>query len=612
MTAAGGGAPETIEHDVLVIGAGGAGLRAAIAASAAGVSVGVVCKSLLGKAHTVMAEGGVAAALGNVDDRDNWRVHFADTMRGGQYLNDPRMAELHAREAPDRVRELEAWGALFDRTKDGRILQRNFGGHAYPRLAHVGDRTGLEMIRTLQDHGIHQGITFHMECTVTRLLTDGGRVVGAFGYERERGRFRVYRAGAVVLATGGIGRAYRITSNSWEYTGDGQALAYDAGAELVDMEFVQFHPTGMVWPPSVRGILVTEGVRGEGGILLNKDGRRFMFDDIPPAYQNQTADNEDEGWRYTQGDKSARRPPELLTRDHVARCINRETKAGRGSPHGGVFLDIAWIKQRMKNAPEHIKKKLPGMYHQFMELAGVDITKEPMEVGPTTHYMMGGVRVDAESQMSTVPGLYAAGECAAGLHGANRLGGNSLSDLLVFGKRAGDAAARFAREQGRVRTIAPAQVEAASRAALAPFERTASGDGNNPYQVQHTLQEMMQDLVGIVRTQQEMERALEGLAALRAREARVAATGNREYNPGWHTALDLASLLVVSEAVTRSALARTESRGAHFRDDHPEKDAAQGKVRHVVKRGADGAMQLERIAVTPPPPELQRIIEEQR
>jgi len=612
VSAAAGGAPETIEHDVLVIGAGGAGLRAAIAASAAGVSVGVVCKSLLGKAHTVMAEGGVAAALANVDDRDSWRVHFADTMRGGQYLNDPRMAELHAREAPDRVRELEAWGALFDRTKDGRILQRNFGGHAYPRLAHVGDRTGLEMIRTLQDHGIHQGITFHMECTVTRLLTDGGRVVGAFGYERERGRFRVYRAGAVVLATGGIGRAYRITSNSWEYTGDGQALAYEAGAELVDMEFVQFHPTGMVWPPSVRGILVTEGVRGEGGILLNKDGRRFMFDDIPPAYQNQTADNEDEGWRYTQGDKSARRPPELLTRDHVARCINREIKAGRGSPHGGVFLDIAWIKQRIKNAPDHIKKKLPGMYHQFMELAGVDITQEPMEVGPTTHYMMGGIRVDGESQMSTVAGLYAAGECAAGLHGANRLGGNSLSDLLVFGKRAGDAAARFAREQGRVRTIAPAQVEAASRAALAPFDRTASGDGNNPYQVQHTLQEMMQDLVGIVRTKEEMERALEGLAALRAREARVAATGNREYNPGWHTALDLANLLVVSEAVTRSALARTESRGAHFRDDHPQKDEAQGTVRHVVKRGADGAMQLERIAVTPPPPELQRIIEEQR
>jgi succinate dehydrogenase / fumarate reductase flavoprotein subunit len=596
---------------VLVIGAGGAGLRAAIAASAAGVSVGVVCKSLLGKAHTVMAEGGVAAALANVDDRDSWKVHFADTMRGGQYLNDPRMAELHAKEAPDRVRELEAWGALFDRTTDGRILQRNFGGHAYPRLAHVGDRTGLEMIRTLQDHGIHQGITFHMECTVTSLLTDGGRVVGAFGYERERGRFRVYRAGAVVLATGGIGRAYRITSNSWEYTGDGQALAYDAGAELVDMEFVQFHPTGMVWPPSVRGILVTEGVRGEGGVLLNKEGRRFMFDDIPPAYQNQTADSEDEGWRYTQGDKSARRPPELLTRDHVARCINREIKAGRGSPHGGVFLDIAWIKQRMKNAPEHIRKKLPGMYHQFMELAGVDITAEPMEVGPTTHYMMGGIRVDAETQMSTVPGLYAAGECAAGLHGANRLGGNSLSDLLVFGKRAGDHAARFAREQGTVRTVPTAQVEAASRAALAPFERPPA-DGNNPYQVQHALQEMMQDLVGIVRTQQEMERAMDGLAALRARAARTAVPGNREYNPGWHTALDLASMLVVSEAITRSALARTESRGAHFRDDHPGKDEAQGKVRHVIKRGADGAMQLERIPVTPPSPELQRIIEEQR
>ena len=603
---------QTHEHDVLVIGAGGAGLRAAIEASATGASVGLVCKSLLGKAHTVMAEGGIAAALANVDDRDNWRVHFADTMRGGQYVNNWRMAELHAKEAPDRVRELEAWGAMFDRTKDGRILQRNFGGHRYPRLAHVGDRTGLEMIRTLQDHGIHQGIDVHMECTIVRLLKDGDRVAGAFGYERERGRFKLFRAKAIVLATGGVGRAYKITSNSWEYTGDGHTLAYDAGADLMDMEFVQFHPTGMIWPPSVCGILVTEGVRGEGGILLNKDGRRFMFDDIPPAYQNQTADSEDEGWRYTQGDKSARRPPELLTRDHVARCINREIKAGRGSPHGGVFLDIAWIKQRIKNAPDHIKKKLPGMYHQFMELAGVDITQEPMEVGPTTHYMMGGIRVDGESQMSTVAGLYAAGECAAGLHGANRLGGNSLSDLLVFGKRAGDAAARFAREQGRVRTIAPAQVEAASRAALAPFDRTASGDGNNPYQVQHTLQEMMQDLVGIVRTKEEMERALEGLAALRAREARVAATGNREYNPGWHTALDLASLLVVSEAVTRSALARTESRGAHFRDDHPQKDEAQGTVRHVVKRGADGAMQLERIAVTPPPPELQRIIEEQR
>ncbi|HEY7685112.1 MAG TPA: fumarate reductase/succinate dehydrogenase flavoprotein subunit [Gemmatimonadales bacterium] len=602
---------ETFEHDVLVIGAGGAGLRAAIAASAegSGVSVGVVCKSLLGKAHTVMAEGGVAAALANVDDRDNWRVHFADTMRGGQYMNDPRMAELHAREAPDRVRELEAWGALFDRTPDGRILQRQFGGHAYPRLAHVGDRTGLEMIRTLQDHGVHRGIAFYMECTVVALLVDAGRVVGAFGYERERGRFRVFHAKAVVLATGGIGRAYRITSNSWEYTGDGQALAYEAGAELVDMEFLQFHPTGMVWPPSVRGILVTEGVRGEGGILLNKDGHRFMFDEIPPAYQQQTADSEDEGWRYVLGDKSARRPPELLTRDHVARCIVREIKAGRGSPHGGVFLDIAWIKQRLPKAAEHIRRKLPGMYHQFKELAGVDITSEPMEVGPTTHYMMGGVRVDAETQMSTVPGLFAAGECAAGLHGANRLGGNSLSDLLVFGKRAGEFAARFAQEHGAGRIPAD-QVEAASRNALAPFDRSPAADGGGPYQVQQDLQGMMQDLVGIVRTQTEMERALEGLAALRARAAQVPVSGNREYNPGWHTALDLAPLLTVSEAVTRSAIERTESRGAHFREDYPAKDSGLGKIRLVVKRGGDGRMQVARVPVPPVPPELQQIIEE--
>src|SRR5437660_1957572 len=406
---------QTFEHDVLVIGAGGAGLRAAIEASAAGVSVGVVCKSLLGKAHTVMAEGGVAAALANVDERDNWKVHFADTMRGGQYLNNWRMAELHAKEAPDRVRELEAWGALFDRTTEGRILQRNFGGHKYPRLAHVGDRTGLEMIRTLQDHGVHRGIDVHMECTVITLLKDGDRVVGAFGYDRERGRFRLFKAKAVVLATGGIGRAYKITSNSWEYTGDGQALAYHAGAELMDMEFVQFHPTGMVWPPSVQGILVTEGVRGEGGVLLNKEGRRFMFDDIPEPYRNQTADNEDEGWRYVQGDKNARRPPELLTRDHVARCIMREVKAGRGSPHGGVFLDISWIKARLPNAKEHIRKKLPSTYHQLKQLPHIDITQEPMEVGPTTHYMMGGVRVDGDSQMSDAAGLFAAGERGTGL-----------------------------------------------------------------------------------------------------------------------------------------------------------------------------------------------------
>src|SRR6266436_348352 len=435
---------ENVQHDILVIGAGGAGLRAAIEASVAGVSVGMVCKSLLGKAHTVMAEGGIAAALANVDDRDNWKVHFSDTMRGGQYLNNWRMAELHAQEAPDRVRELEAWGALFDRTKDGRILQRNFGGHRYPRLAHVGDRTGLEMIRTLQDHGIHTGMEVHMECTVLSLLLDSGRIAGACGYDREKGHFMVWPAKAVVLATGGIGRAFKITSNSWEYTGDGDALAYRAGAELLDMEFVQFHPTGMVWPISVRGILVTEAVRGDGGVLRNSEGRRFMFDDIPDLYKTQTADNEEEGWRYTQGDRNARRPPELLTRDHVARCINREVKAGRGTPHGGVFLDIAWIKQRLPKAEEHIKRKLPSMYHQFKQLADLDITKEAMEVGPTTHYMMGGIRVDGDSQMSNVPGLFAAGEVAAGLHGANRLGGNSLSDLLVFGKRAGHFAAEFA------------------------------------------------------------------------------------------------------------------------------------------------------------------------
>src|SRR5687767_2083507 len=495
------------EHDVLVIGAGGAGLRAAIEAAAAGVRVGLVCKSLLGKAHTVMAEGGVAAALANVDDRDSWRVHFADTMRGGQYVNNWRMAELHAQEAPARVRELEAWGALFDRTPDGRILQRNFGGHRYPRLAHVGDRTGLEMIRTLQDHGVHQGIDVHMECTVLTLLVDDGRVAGAFGYDRERGRFRLWQAKAVVLATGGIGRAFKITSNSWEYTGDGHALAYRAGAALQDMEFVQFHPTGMVWPPSVRGILVTEGVRGEGGILVNREGRRFMFDDIPENYRSQTADNEEEGWRYVQGDKNARRPPELLTRDHVARCIMREVREGRGSPHGGVFLDISWIKSKLPNATEHIRKKLPSMYHQFKQLADIDITSEPMEVGPTTHYVMGGVRVDADTQMSTIPGLFAAGECAAGINGANRLGGNSLSDLLVFGKRAGEHAAIFAKANA-AGTIDERQVDAAAKHALEPFDRGQSGE--NPFRIQQQLQTVMQDQVGIVREEPEMQHALEG------------------------------------------------------------------------------------------------------
>ncbi len=592
---------------MLVIGAGGAGLRAAIEASAAGVKVGLLCKSLLGKAHTVMAEGGIAAALANVDDRDNWKVHFADTMRGGQYVNNWRMAELHAKEAPDRVRELEAWGALFDRTDDGRILQRNFGGHKYPRLAHVGDRTGLEMIRTLQDHGIHRGLDVHMEFTIVSLLKDGERVVGAFGYDRERGRFRAFKAKAVVLATGGIGRAYRITSNSWEGTGDGHALAYRAGAELIDMEFVQFHPTGMVWPPSVQGILVTEGVRGEGGVLRNSQGRRFMFDDIPENYRSQTADNPEEGWRYTQGDKNARRPPELLTRDHVARCIVREIKEGRGSPHGGVFLDISWIKEKIPNAAEHIRKKLPSMYHQFKELANIDITVEPMEVGPTTHYVMGGVRVDADSQMSTLPGLFAAGECAAGINGANRLGGNSLSDLLVFGKRAGEYAAQFAQANG-AGAIDERQIEAAVKESLAPFERGASAE--NPFKIQQDLQGMMQDLVGIVRIEDEMQRARAGLQELKARAARAGVTGHREYNTGWHTALDLQNLLAVSEAITISAIERKESRGGHFRADYPEKSAEFGSVNIVVKRGPDGAMQVSRVPIPPMPAELKQVIEE--
>ena len=599
---------ETFEHDVFVIGAGGAGLRAAIEASAAGVRVGLVCKSLLGKAHTVMAEGGIAAALANVDERDNWKVHFADTMRGGQYVNQWRMAELHAKEAPDRVRELEAWGAVFDRTKDGRILQRHFGGHKYPRLAHVGDRTGLEMIRTLQDHGVHQGIDVHMEHTILSLLKDGDRVVGAFGYERERGRFKIFRAKTIVLATGGIGRAYKITSNSWEYTGDGHALAYDAGAELIDMEFIQFHPTGMVWPPSVMGILVTEGVRGEGGILTNNLGRRFMFDEIPENYQHQTADNEEEGWRYCQGHKDARRPPELLTRDHVSRCIVREIKEGRGSPHGGVFLDISWIKQKIPNAAERIKRKLPSMYHQFKQLADIDITEQPMEVGPTTHYIMGGVRVDPDTQMTRLPGLFAAGECAAGINGANRLGGNSLSDLLVFGKRAGEFAAKFAKENQHG-SIEREKIDAVVREALAPFERS---DPENPYAIQKDLQETMQDLVGIVRNETEMREALERIGKFRSRAAKAAVTGNREYNPGWHTAIDLKNLLTVSEAITRAALERKESRGAQFRDDYSNKDDAFGKVNTIVSKADDGSMAVRLEPLPEMPDYLKQIVEENR
>ncbi|MBX9578947.1 MAG: fumarate reductase/succinate dehydrogenase flavoprotein subunit [Gemmataceae bacterium] len=602
---------QTHEHDVIVIGAGGAGLRAAIEASAAGVSVGLVCKSLLGKAHTVMAEGGIAAALANVDDRDNWKVHFADTMRGGQYVNNWRMAQLHAQEAPARVNELEAWGAVFDRTPDGRILQRNFGGHKYPRLAHVGDRTGLELIRTLQDHGIHKGIAVYMERTVVRLLLDAGRVTGALAYDRERGRFTVFKAKAVILACGGVGKAYKITSNSWECTGDGHTLAYDAGAELIDMEFVQFHPTGMIWPPSVRGILVTEGVRGEGGVLRNKDGHRFMFGDIPDSYKPQTAADEEEGFRYVLGDKEARRPPELLTRDHVARCIVREAREGRGSPHGGVFLELQtfaeWFGRRVKGfkAELHWKKKLPSMHHQFKELGGLDITKEPMEVGPTTHYMMGGVRVDSDTQMSRVPGLFACGECAAGINGANRLGGNSLSDLLVLGKLAGEHAARYAKDRPAAGVPAD-QAEAAARRALEPFDRPA---GENPFQVMFDLQDMMQDLVGIVRKEDEMVRALDGLEKLKARAAACHVAGNREYNPGWHTALDLHNLLTVSEGITRAALVRKESRGAQFRDDYPAKNTKEfGRVNTVVWRGPDGSMHIRLEPIPPMPDELKDAI----
>jgi succinate dehydrogenase / fumarate reductase flavoprotein subunit len=601
---------ETHEHDVLVIGAGGAGLRAAIEASAAGLRVGLVCKSLLGKAHTVMAEGGIAAALANVDERDNWKVHFADTMRGGQYVNQWRMAELHAKEAPDRVRELEAWGAVFDRTSDGRILQRNFGGHRYPRLAHVGDRTGLEMIRTLQDHGVHRGIDVHMEHTILSILKDGNRAVGAFGYERERGRFKIFRAKAIVLATGGIGRAYKITSNSWEYTGDGHALAYHAGAELIDMEFIQFHPTGMVWPPSVMGILVTEGVRGEGGILTNKEGRRFMFDEIPENYRSQTADNEEEGWRYCQGDKNSRRPPELLTRDHIARCIVREIKEGRGSPHGGVYLDIAWIKQRLPDASDYIKRKLPSMYHQFKQLADIDITEQPMEVGPTTHYIMGGIHVDPDSQMSRVPGLFAAGECAAGINGANRLGGNSLSDLLVFGKRAGEFAARFAGDNS-LGKIDNDKIDIVAREALAPFESRGRGS-ENPYEIQGDLQELMQDNVGIVRTESEMQVALEQLEKLKERANRSGVVGHREFNPGWHTALDLKNLLTASEAITRAAIERKESRGAQFRDDYPNKEERFAKVNTMISKAEDNSMRIRLEPLPEMPDYLKRVVEDNR
>jgi succinate dehydrogenase / fumarate reductase flavoprotein subunit len=586
---------ETHPHDVLVIGAGGAGLRAAIEARAGGASVGLVCKSLLGKAHTVMAEGGVAAALAHVASADTWQVHFRDTMVGGKLLNNPLMAQLHAQESPDRVRELEAWGAVFDRTRDGRILQRPFGGHSHPRLAHVGDRTGLEMIRTLQDRAVAAGIDVYMECTITRLVTGRTGVSGAFGYWRTTGRPIVFPAKAVVLATGGIGKAYEITSNSWEYSGDGQALAYDVGAELIDMEFVQFHPTGMVWPPGVRGLLVTEAVRGEGGILRNKDGERFMWQYLPEDRRSEYAATDEEAARWVTAlseghETDARRPPELSTRDNVSRAIYTEVKEGRGSPHGGVFLDISYLP------PEHVRRKLPSMYEQFKELADVDITRGPMEVGPTTHYVMGGIRVDAESGQSTVPGLFAAGEVAGGMHGANRLGGNSLSDLLVFGARTGAAATAHAAAQADVPYVSPIQVQQAARDLEEPLERR---DGEDPYALQRELQETMQSLVGIFREEADLATALDRLADIRRRWAHISVAGGRAYNPGWNLAFELRNLLIVSEAITRSARQRTESRGAHSRLDYPDLDEKRwGKVNVVTCRDADGSMQ---VAVSPLP-----------
>ncbi|HMC04684.1 MAG: fumarate reductase/succinate dehydrogenase flavoprotein subunit [Actinobacteria bacterium] len=592
---------ETHDLDVVVIGAGGAGLRAAIEASAQGARTGLVCKSLLGKAHTVMAEGGIAASLGNVYPDDNWKVHFRDTMRGGKFLNNWRMAQIHAQESPERVLELEEWGALFDRTPDGRILQRDFGGHRFARLAHVGDRTGLEMIRTLQHHSVHQGIEVFMECTITRLLITDGHVAGALGYWRESGRFVIFRCKAAILATGGVGKAYKVTTNSWEGTGDGHALALWAGADLIDMEFLQFHPTGMVWPPSVRGLLVTESVRGDGGALRNSEGRRFMFDYIPELYRAETADTEEEADRWYTDRTSARRTPDLLPRDEVARAINTEVKAGRGSPHGGVFLDIA-----SRRDPDYIKRRLPSMYHQFKELADVDITAEPMEIGPTCHYFMGGVRVEADTAASTVPGLYAAGETAGGMHGANRLGGNSLSDLLVFGRRAGLAAAQHALGRPRAAEIDAAQVEAATTHALAPFGRE---EGENPYAIQQDLQDCMQRLVGIIRREDELKEAQQELAALKERAKRVKVEGHRQYNPGWHLALDLDALLTLSECLTMGALQRTESRGGHTRDDYPKADDELGKVNMVIRRRED-ELSIEAEPLSQMPDDLKALLED--
>lgn len=583
-------------YDVVVIGAGGAGLRAVIEARERGLRVAVVCKSLFGKAHTVMAEGGCAASMGNTNPKDNWKTHFGDTMRGGKFLNNWRMAELHAKEAPDRVWELETYGALFDRLKDGKISQRNFGGHTYPRLAHVGDRTGLELIRTMQQKivslqqedyaelGDYEArIKVFAECTITELLKDGDAIAGAFGYWRESGQFVLFEAPAVVLATGGIGKSFKVTSNSWEYTGDGHALALRAGASLINMEFVQFHPTGMVWPPSVKGILVTEGVRGDGGVLKNSEGKRFMFDYIPPVFKGQYAETEQEADQWLKDNDSARRTPDLLPRDEVARAINSEVKAGRGSPHGGVFLDIA-----SRLTPAEINRRLPSMYHQFKELAGVDITKEPMEVGPTCHYVMGGVEVDADTGAATVPGLFAAGECSGGMHGSNRLGGNSLSDLLVFGRRAGLGAADYVRALSSRPTIGESAVEAAAKRALSPFDSPAGGGpGENPYTLQLELQQSMNDLVGIIRNADEISEALARLDKLRERFKNLHVEGQRRYNPGWNLAIDLRNMLLVSECVAKAALQRTESRGGHTRDDHPSMDSSWRKLLLVCEAVAE-------------------------
>ncbi len=589
----------THEYDVVVIGAGGAGLRAAIESAAQGARTALVCKSLLGKAHTVMAEGGAAAALGNVWPEDTWQVHFRDTMRGGKLLNNWRMAELFAKEAPERILELEEWGAVFDRTTEGLISQRDFGGHRYARLAHVGDRTGLEIIRTLQYKMITMAVDVFMEATITRLLTDAGRIAGAFGYRRDSGEFLVFKTKAIVLATGGLGKAWKYTSMSWESTGDGIALALDAGADLIDTEMVQFHPTGMVWPPGARGILVTEGVRGDGGVLRNAEGRRFMFDHIPEFFKDETADSEAEADRwYT--DKKNRRPPELIPRDEVTRAIYAEVKAGRGSPHGGVFLDIA-----TRRSAEYIQKRLPSMYHQFMELAGVDITKEPMEVYPTCHYSMGGVRVDPETEAATVPGLFAAGELAAGLHGANRLGGNSLSDILVFGRRAGLYAAKYAQAMPVTPASSTDQIADAAHDLLAPFSATG---GESPYVIQADLQDTMQEHVGIYRDEPGMRTAQQKIGGLKERARRVRAEGAREYNPGWHAARDLYSMLTVAEVVTRAALERTETRGGHSRTDYPKTDPAWGTV-NVVVRKIHGELTLERVPIAPLPAELNALLE---